>query len=497
MPNPTAVNSARDLIEAKAKFTGPERTVHVRIAGAQGRIYLDLCNKDWQVVEIDTEGWRVIDNPLVRFIRRKGMQALPTPVKGSIEALREFLNVDDDGFVLAVSWLLAALRERGPYPVLHAQGEAGSAKSTLLKVLRSLIDPNIAMLRAPPREDRDVFIAATNAYVPTFDNLSYLPDWLSDTLARLATGGGFGNRMLYTDDEERLFDAIRPILLGSIENVVIKGDLADRSISLALKHIPEDKRWPEDEFWPAFEAASPGILGALLDAVVHGLRELPQVKLDRYPRMADFTKWATACERALFEPGTFAAAYERNRATAAGDVLDADLVATAVERFMAERDHKKWKGRVVDLLPLLSGVLDESQLKSKQWPKGANALSGKLTRAAGNLRKIGIQITDYQHSVSRRRMFKIAYAMSGQHPSDPSDPSKSFDIKPLKDHEFEGSKDPKDHIRTFIRADADADAADNHPRRKPPFKYRPNMKARARRARKARRAVERQSERQR
>jgi hypothetical protein len=41
------------------------------------------------------------------------------------------------------------------------------------------------------------------------------------------------------------------------------------------------------------------ILGVLLDAVAKGLAELPRIKLDKLPRMADFALWATACETAL------------------------------------------------------------------------------------------------------------------------------------------------------------------------------------------------------
>jgi len=36
-----------------------------------------------------------------------------------------------------------------------------------------------------------------------------LPAWISDTLCRLATGGGFAVRQLYTDQDEVLFDAGR------------------------------------------------------------------------------------------------------------------------------------------------------------------------------------------------------------------------------------------------------------------------------------------------
>jgi len=108
-----------------------------------------------------------------------------------------FLNLkSDNDFVLVVAWLVAPLRNSGPYPVLALSGEQGSAKSTLTAILRELLDPNTAPLRALPREDRDLFIAATNGHVLAFDNVSGLPAWLSDTLCRLATGGGFAVRQL-------------------------------------------------------------------------------------------------------------------------------------------------------------------------------------------------------------------------------------------------------------------------------------------------------------
>jgi len=119
------------VIEAKARFDAPERSVHIRVGGLDGRIYLDLCNETWQAVEIDSEGWRVIDAPPIRFRRAAGMLPLPTPVGGgSIKELRPFLNVQsDDEFVLVVAWILAALRDCGPYPVLVLLGDHGAAKT--------------------------------------------------------------------------------------------------------------------------------------------------------------------------------------------------------------------------------------------------------------------------------------------------------------------------------------------------------------------------------
>jgi hypothetical protein len=185
VPNATAMEGALRLIEAKARFEGPERKVFTRIAGLaagdSGKIYLDLADAGWNAIEIDADGWRLVNEPTVRFRRAGGMLPLPMPERGGrIEDLRPFLNVkDDDDFVLAVAWLLAALRDCGPYPVLALTGVQGAAKSTFTRLLRGLVDPNTASLRALPREDRDLFIAATNSYVLAFDNVSGLPAWLS------------------------------------------------------------------------------------------------------------------------------------------------------------------------------------------------------------------------------------------------------------------------------------------------------------------------------
>ena len=130
-----------------------------------------------RVVEIDAEGWRVLrEPPEVRFRRTQTTEALPAPGSGDagegIGALRGFLNVGDEDFVLCVAWLLASLRDTGPYPVLVLTGEQGSAKSTAARLLRSLVDPARPPTRGMPRDERDAVIAARRRHVLVFDNLS-------------------------------------------------------------------------------------------------------------------------------------------------------------------------------------------------------------------------------------------------------------------------------------------------------------------------------------
>ena len=455
------MQSALNVIEARAHFDAPERVVHIRVGGLDDRLYLDLCDENWRAVEIDTAGWRVIDNPPVRFRRAAGMRPLPVPMPGgSVETLRSFLNVrSDPDFVLVVAWALAVLRNRGPYPVLVLSGEQGSAKSTFSAILRALLDPNTAPLRALPREDRDLFIAATNGHVLAYDNVSGLPAWISDTLCRLATGGGFAVRQLYTDQDEVLFDAERPVILNGIEEIVTRPDLADRALFLTLDPIPEERRRPEAELWAAFEAERPRILGVLLDSVVEGLKRLPETRLEKLPRMADFALWATACETALWPAGTFWSAYCGNRDEAVEGVIDADPIATGVRAVMATRTV--WTGTASDLLGALAEVVGERVAKSKTWPDGPRALAGRLRRAATFLRKIGIEIGFGREGRARTRTINITTIQPSAAPekpgTQPSAPSASS-APTSKSNPANGF--PAQSVRTVAR-DADGSGQGN------------------------------------
>jgi hypothetical protein len=391
-PNSEARQTALNIIEAQAAFDGREQSVSVRVAGFSGMIYLDLVDEEWRAVEISADGWRVIKDPPVRFRRSAGMRPLPRPMcGGSVNSLRSFLNVQSDAdFTLIVAWVLAALRDCGPYPVIVVAGEQGSAKSTVSGIIRRLVDPNTAPLRALPREERDLFIAATNAHALAFDNVSGMPPWISDALCRLSTGGGFATRELHTDQDEVLFNAERPVILNGIEDIATRADLADRAVMLTLSPIADEKRRTEKEIWDEFHAAHPAILGALLDGVVRGLSTLPNTTLKRKPRMADFALWVTACEPALNMPCTFEAAYSDNRTQATETVIEANPVAEAVRTLMNYRTE--WAGTATQLLEELSDIAGDTIKRSKHWPGAAHVLSGRLRRAATFLRKVGIEI---------------------------------------------------------------------------------------------------------
>ncbi len=370
----TMLRQILDHYEAEAQFNGPRREMHLRVGQHNGRIYVDLADDEWRVVEVAPDGWRIVEQAPISFRRMRGMTALPIPQEGgSIEELRSLLNLQSRrDFVLVVAWLLAALRGIGPYPVLAIWGGRGSAKSMMTQILRELVDPNVGPIRPLPRSEYDLFVSADASLMQSYDNVSHLNSAMSDALCRLATGAAFATRRLYTNNDEVLLQANRPIILNGISDVITRADLVDRSLSFTLEPIIDDQRRTRAEVLKSFARARPKLFGALLDAVARGLRELPNTRPTVLTRMADFELWATACEPALWSAGSFQQAYAANRREAVENSVEADPVAATILK-IAERGA--WQGTADDLRRLLPQYADEELRKSdKEWPTTPRAV---------------------------------------------------------------------------------------------------------------------------
>lgn len=420
-PSAQAMSDAVEQLESLARFEGTQHAVHVRLAEQDGAIFLDLGDADWHAVRITAVGWEVVTDPPVRFRRPRGLAALPVPLRdGEVADLRRFLNIgSDNDWRLLAGWLLAALRPSGPFPVLVLQGEQGSAKSTLVRVLRELVDPNASPLRAEPRTGQDLMIAAVNGWIVALDNLSGIAAWLSDAICRLSTGGGFATRKLYSDDDEILLDAERPVIVNGIDDLAIRGDLLDRAIVLQLPVIGEERRRPESEYWRDFETHRAAILGALLDVLAAAIAAEPHVRLERLPRMADFARWIVAAEPALTWPaGSFLVAYAGNRREAHDLALDASPVAALIRGLT-----DTWEGTAAQLLDRLTDEAEDGLTRSRAWPKSPRSLTNVLRRLAPNLRATGIDITFYREARTRRRLIAIEKARIVASPSSPSVPA--------------------------------------------------------------------------
>jgi hypothetical protein len=410
-------------LQAKAAYQGPEYQASVRVAECDGKIYIDLANDDGEVIEVTKDGWEVTTaTPLqVRFIRTAGMKALPKPVRSKEELLRllmSLLNIDTRGTngrittrnaVLLAGVLIYSFTNRGPYPILAVSGEKGSAKTTFVESVKTIIDPSTTATRGLPEKQDDLMIAAANSHVLAYDNVSHISPWLADAFCRLSTGAGFGTRMHYSQSQEVLYHGRKPIILNSIGDISDRADLLDRAIILELPTVSGDKRLAIEEYWKRFDIALPLILGKVMDCLVCALRGYGQVKLKSLSRMADFEKFVSAAESTIpVADGGFQRAYAQNRENTSSIALSTPLVE-AVEELVKYED---FEGTSTECLTRLNGCLGERITRSCDWPRISRVLSEQLKRLAPNLRELRIDVEFTR--TGAKRLIRITKKRDGE-----------------------------------------------------------------------------------
>ena len=221
----------------------------------------------------------------------------------------------------------------------------------------------------------------------------------------MATGGGFSTRALCTDADEVLFDLQRPVIITAVGDVIARADLADRALTVTLTAISDDKRMAEEDFIPLFEKARPRILGALLDAMAHGLAELPKVKLERLPRMADFIKWTRACEGKFWTPGVIHQVFRQNLIDASEAVIESDPVALAVIAFL-DANPEPWEGTSPETYAKLAAFAPEGSIRDKSFPRAPTGLTNRLRLAEPSLARRGVRIS-WRKGHAGKRLTKI------------------------------------------------------------------------------------------
>lgn len=399
-PNNEALAQALNVVEARAVFDGECYPLNLRVAEKDGAVWYDLANEAWQAVKITPDGWQVVDNPPILFRRYSHMAPQVMPERGgSMESLLDFVNVkDDDAKILMLVFPVVCLIPNIPHVVPNFYGEKGAAKSTISRVFRRLIDPSATETLTIPHDHKELVQMLSHHYLAAFDNVDSLQGWQSDLFCQAVTGSGFSKRMLFSDDDDVVYNFQHCISLNGINVAATRPDLLDRSILIELERIPPEKRREEREFWDAFEKARPGIFGAMLDALAGAMGIYPTVKLKNLPRMADFTRWSCAIAEAIGIGGErFLAAYWKNIGIQNEAAISGHPVAAAISALMSDIDY--WEGSAAELLTALNKVAEKEKIdvKARQWPKAANTLSRRLKEVRSNLADAGIEVNYYGH----------------------------------------------------------------------------------------------------
>lgn len=402
VPSSSALADGMCVLEGHAMAADPE-PVHLRAAQhGEGMIYVDLGDDSGRCVQVGPAGWDVLEHSPVLFRRTETVGPIEAPQRGGrLEELRELLNVSDATFPPMVGWLVAAFFPEISHPVLLICGEQGTGKSSASEMLVSLIDPGPVPLRPPPRDDEQLAITAAGSMVLAYDNLSSIQPWFSDALCRMTTGTGWLRKTNYSDHGISVLKYRRTILLNGIGLSDIRGDLGNRMILIELERIDALSRRADEEIWRKYRERRPRILGVLFDMVSAVLAHLPEVRLDKMSRLADFCRVLAALDDATGIGALPAYLSQTDRITEA--VIDSDHLAVAIINYMAEL-RGPWSGTATDLL----AQLPVPNPRPKSWPTTPQALGNRLTRLAPQLREQGIEVTQEKEAGgNRRRLWRI------------------------------------------------------------------------------------------
>jgi hypothetical protein len=407
-PAKSAIDDAIGVLAGMAVHNRVYEPIALRVAEHAGVLYIDLCDENRRVVAVTARGWSISKSCPINFVRSGSMMSLPTPKRGGkLDELRRFVNLESvRDWRLLVSWLISTFHPTGPYVVLSVSGAQGSAKSTLCETLKSLSDPDQANIRTAPENLRDLAIEACGNHVLAFDNMSILPPKLSDGFCRLSTGAAFSVRKLFTDSEQTLFKATRPVIVNGIPDLVGQPDLLDRAIHLIVPKIRDRHRKDLQTFRADFEVTRPRIFGAILDALSGVLRNLPKVAIERLPRMADFARWSVALEMHLgLPPGSFVKCYAANRQASSLIALDESPLVRPI-RYFLKVNGGRFEGPASELLRGLNrlsfGWIEQLR-RSPDWPRRPNRLSGDLQRLGPSLEQAGIKFDRGRQSTDSKR----------------------------------------------------------------------------------------------
>ena len=392
-----AVADAVEQLSLEAQFDSPIFDVARRVWALPDRAFLFLADEGQRIVEVDANGYRLVDADRVpaKFVASPGSLALPMPVAGgSLEGLRELINAKDEDLEMGIGWLVGAFSPSGGYPVLIVTGEAGSGKSTGCEFLMRVIDPKVGTRNMLTRNERDLYSLLDNNFCISFENVSVVTGNISDMLSVASTGGVATTRVLFTTAQVFTIVMKSPIIMNGVTGFIGKPDLQDRCFYMRFNRLENtDKNKAEHVLRARFDELWPGMLGALLDRVSAAYRNIESTRQMKLPwiRLTDFAQWYTASEPEA-ERGNFVRKMQRRKSEQKLQLLDNDILGSAIQRLLGREGS--FTGTAGEILRKLkeSEEFGRDNPVPSEFPKNGSQLAKQIDQLRGALREAGITI---------------------------------------------------------------------------------------------------------
>lgn len=381
-----------EMIEVKARIDNMRILSFVRIGKTEEDFYYDLGGNG--KVRIGENGYEVVNDANICFIKKATALDQCKPIENKdidVWDLKPFINVKtDEAFILFLVNLISHFVPNIPHQILILNGNQGSSKSTVSRIIKKIIDPSTVDIYSFPTNKEDLVLHLNSAYLVIYDNLGRIKPEFNDILCQVATGGKFLKRKLFTDSDLVTFSLKKGLVLNGINLATDQPDLLDRSIVLNLKTINSKDRKTEMDIFDEIDEIIPYILHDIFEIVSNAKKIYEDIELKELPRMADAVKWSCSIAEAMgVGADEYMRIYNSNQKNINIEVLSSNLVGTIIIDFMDIRDS--WIGPVSDLWEILNGkAFINGVSKDKSWAKTPSQLSRNLNMLKTNLEKIGI-----------------------------------------------------------------------------------------------------------
>jgi hypothetical protein len=377
----SALSDCLNVLEGHAQQSDPV-DLALRVAEHDGGLVLDMGDVTGRVILITAAGWEILDRSPVLFRRTKVTLPLPEPARGSTldTTLRPLLNIGDEDWPLLQAVLVHVLWPNMSHVIPRLIGGDGVAKTWTTRMLRSLIDPCAVPTKSSPRDEKDWIVAINAALIAAIDNVSDIPDWLSDAMCRASTGEGLLRRELYSDSDVSVIFARRIVMLNGIDAPIRRADLARRTVTFELEKIPDSRRRTDEEMEAEWKRVHPLALGAFLDLACEVLRIRPDIHLASKPSMAGFAEIVAAVDK--LAGSSALELYLEKLKIMSGDVRDSNPFAGAVVD-LVEKCDGEWTGTPSQLLDIIA----KPEPCPRSWPKDATRAAVWLRRFASVLER--------------------------------------------------------------------------------------------------------------
>lgn len=376
------------------------RKTYKRFASIDDCIYHDLNDGQGSVVKIDEQGWDVLVNPPIEFIRTGNMHPLPYPSRdGNYELFFKYLNIKkEEDAILIKSYIPCILNSKIARPALFIVGAKGSCKTSMARFIRSVIDPVVNAVSFPKNNEREMNLIFKQYPFPVFDNVDSYDNRVSNLFCGAITGTGVEERKLYTNSETVFTNYKRSFISTSIDMPKVGSDLIDRAIIIELDVLSDKETQLENALFSKFSNDYANIMGGLYDVLSSALKFKNGMILKSVPRMADFALMASAVGKALgYDPDEVVSIYNLNKSSYYNSEVDDDSFFSNLVEFLEVKNG---------FCDSVGALFNELKLYIANWhpmdtncvPKAPNYLSRELKKYTEHLRLSGWSMVFSDHA---------------------------------------------------------------------------------------------------